>query len=400
MLDLDIKSFFDEIDWTLLMRAVRRHTGCKWVLLYLERWLKAPVSMPDGTLVEREGGTPEGAVVSPVLANLLLHSAFDCWMRREHPDIPFERYADDVICHCRSEAQARGLRQALEQRFADCLLRLHPQKTKVVYCKDANRPGEYPEWSFDFLGYTFRPRVARNHYGKRFVGFIPAVSKKAGKRMRLSVRRWRLHRRSDLELEDVAKWVRPVLKGWGATMVVSTPRSFAENSARSTPSSCSRRLASTNGSRATPWRLGLGCARSSVAIQACSPIGRWEPRPDDGSRMSREVQVRFWESVGLRCPALLTFVNAYGSVAEAKAGIGSWFGFYNEERQHQILGYCTPRQAYQAECRWIYGRSASPTGCAFAHIPTGTTTNHRIAVDEGEARSDVITVALGDRSRY
>ena len=190
VLDLDIKSFFDEIDWTLLMRAVRRHTGCKWVLLYLERWLKAPVSMPDGTLVERERGTPQGAVVSPVLSNLFLHYAFDCWMRREHPDIPFERYADDAICHCRSEAQALELRQALEQRFADCLLQLHPQKTKVVYCKDANRPGEYPERSFDFLGYTFRPRVARNHYGKRFVGFIPAVSKKAGKRMRLSVRRW------------------------------------------------------------------------------------------------------------------------------------------------------------------------------------------------------------------
>jgi RNA-directed DNA polymerase len=214
VLDLDIRSFFDEIDWTLLMRAVRRHTACKWVLLYLERWLRAPVSMPDGTLVERERGTPQGAVVSPVLANLFLHYAFDCWMRREHPDIPFERYADDAICHCRSEAQALDLRQALEQRFADCLLQLHPQKTTVVYCKDANRPGEYPARSFDFLGYTFRPRVAKNCYGKRFVGFIPAVSKKAGTRMRLSVRRWRLHRRSDLELEDIAKWVRPVLTGW------------------------------------------------------------------------------------------------------------------------------------------------------------------------------------------
>ena len=214
VLDLDIKSFFDEIDWNLLMRAVRRHTDCKWVVLYLERWLKAPVSMPDGTLVHRERGTPQGAVVSPVLANLFLHYAFDCWMRREHPAIPFERYADDAICHCQSEAQALELRQALEQRFAECLLQLHPQKTKVVYCKDANRPGQYPERSFDFLGYTFRPRLARNHNGKRFVGFIPAVSKKAGKRMRLSVRRWRLHRRSDLELEDIAKWVRPVLTGW------------------------------------------------------------------------------------------------------------------------------------------------------------------------------------------
>jgi group II intron reverse transcriptase/maturase len=154
VLDLDIKSFFDEIDWNLLMRAVRRHTDCKWVLLYLERWLKAPMSMPDGTLVNRERGTPQGAVVSPVLANLFLHYAFDCWMRREHPDIPFERYADDAICHCPSEAQALELRQALEQRFAECRLQLHPQKTKVVYCKDANRPGQYPERSFDFLGYS------------------------------------------------------------------------------------------------------------------------------------------------------------------------------------------------------------------------------------------------------
>jgi RNA-directed DNA polymerase len=214
VLDLDIKSFFDEIDWGLLMRAVRRHTDCKWVLLYLERWLKAPVRMPDGTLVGREKGTPQGAVVSPVLANLFLHYAFDAWMCREHPDIPFERYADDAICHCRSEAQARELHQALAQRFAACLLRLHPQKTKVVYCRDANRPGSYPKRSFDFLGYTFRPRSARNRHGTRFVSFLPAVSKKAGGRMRLRVRRWRLHRRSDLELEDIATWVRPVLTGW------------------------------------------------------------------------------------------------------------------------------------------------------------------------------------------
>jgi group II intron reverse transcriptase/maturase len=214
VLDLDIKSFFDEIDWELLMRAVRRHTDCKWVLLYLERWLKAPVSMPDGTLVSRERGTPQGAVVSPVLANLFLHYAFDRWMRREYPDVPFERYADDAICHCRSEAQALELRQALDQRFAECRLRLHPQKTKIVYCKDANRPGEYPDRSFDFLGYTFRPRVAKNRDGKRFVGFIPAVSKQAGKRMRQSVRRWRLHCRNDLALEEIAKWVRPVLTGW------------------------------------------------------------------------------------------------------------------------------------------------------------------------------------------
>jgi group II intron reverse transcriptase/maturase len=214
VVDLDIKSFFDEIDWTLLMRAVRQHTTCKWVLLYLERWLQAPVRMPDGALVCRKRGTPQGAVVSPLLANLFLHYAFDSWMRREYPDVPFERYADDAICHCRSEAQALELRQALETRFAECLLQLHPQKTKVVYCKDANRPGDYPERSFDFLGFTFRPRLAINHTGKRFVSFLPAVSQKAAKRIRLSVRRWRMHQRSDLELEDLAKKVRPILAGW------------------------------------------------------------------------------------------------------------------------------------------------------------------------------------------
>jgi len=149
-----------------------------------------------------------------VLANLFLHYAFDLWMRREYPTIPFERYADDAICHCASEAQALELRQALERRFADCQLRLHPQKTKVVYCKDANRPGTYPERSFDFLGYTFRPRVASGHNRKRFVSFIPAVSDRATKRMRQEVRRWRLHLRNDLELEEIAKWVRPTLAGW------------------------------------------------------------------------------------------------------------------------------------------------------------------------------------------
>ena len=179
VLDLDIESFFDRIDWKLLMRAVRHHTDCKWVLLYIERWLKAPVSMPDGTLVSRERGTPQGSVISPVLANLFLHYAFDCWMQREHPDIPFERYADDAICHCRSEAQAQKLRRALEQRFADCGLQLHPQKTKVIYCQDANRTDEYPERSFDFLSYTFRPRSSINREGEHFVSFLPAVSKQA-----------------------------------------------------------------------------------------------------------------------------------------------------------------------------------------------------------------------------
>lgn len=214
VLDLDIKSFFDEIDWELLLRAVRRHTDCPWVLLYIERWLKAPVSMPDGTLVNREKGTAQGAVVSPVLANLFLHYAFDRWMQENHPNIPFERYADDAICHCRSEAEARSLRAALEVRLAGCKLQLHPEKTQIVYCKDANRRGDYPAQRFDFLGYTFRPRRSMNRNGKLFVSFAPAVSAKAAKAMRQRIRRWKLHLRNDLGLQELAQWTRPVLTGW------------------------------------------------------------------------------------------------------------------------------------------------------------------------------------------
>ncbi len=149
-----------------------------------------------------------------MLANLFLHYTFDLWMQREYPTIPFERYANDAICHCASEAQALELHQALEQRFAACCLRLHPEKTKIVYCKDANRPGKYPEQSFDFLGYTFRSRRAIGRNQKRFVSFNPAVSDKAAKRIRLEVRRWRIHLRSDLDLDEIARWTRPFLSGW------------------------------------------------------------------------------------------------------------------------------------------------------------------------------------------
>jgi group II intron reverse transcriptase/maturase len=214
VLDLDVKGFFDNIDWELLMRAVRRHTDCTWVLLYLKRWLRAPVSMPDGTLVSRGKGTPQGAVVSPVLANLFLHYAFDRWMKEHYPEIPFERYADDAICHCCSEAQVRSLRAALGARFAVCKLELHPTKTKIVYCKDANRHGSYPIQQFDFLGYRFRPRTAMNRDGQLFVSFAPAVSDAAAKSMRQRMRRWRLHRCNDLALEAIAQWTRPVLLGW------------------------------------------------------------------------------------------------------------------------------------------------------------------------------------------
>jgi len=161
VLDIDVKGYFDSIDWRLLLKAVRAHTDCPWVILYIERWLEAPVRMEDGSVVPRTAGTPQGGVISPILANLFLHYAFDMWMTRTFPAIPFERYADDCICHCSSEEEARALGEALEARFAACGLVLHPQKTKLVYCKDTNRRGDFPIQSFDFLGYTFRPRRAK-----------------------------------------------------------------------------------------------------------------------------------------------------------------------------------------------------------------------------------------------
>jgi group II intron reverse transcriptase/maturase len=159
VLDIDIKAFFDSLDHELLLRAVRRHTDCPWVLLYIERWLKAPMQREDGGIEPRDAGTPQGGVVSPILANLFLHYAFDIWMTRTYPAVQFERYADDAVCHCRTRQQAKALRAALEERFAACGLVLHPQKTKIVYCKDTNRKGRYPDVLFDFLGYTFRPRL-------------------------------------------------------------------------------------------------------------------------------------------------------------------------------------------------------------------------------------------------
>jgi len=214
VLDLDIKSFFETIDWELLLRMVRRYTDCPWVLLYIERWLKTPVCMPDGTLAERSQGTPQGAVISPLLANLFLHEAFDRWMAKQHSDIPFERYADDILCHCVSEAQACALRDALERRLRQWHLELHPQKTTIVYCKDANRRGRYPAQRFDFLGYTFRPRSSKNRLGQLFVSFAPAVSEKAAKAMRQRMHRWRVHHRNDLALEEIARWTQPLLMGW------------------------------------------------------------------------------------------------------------------------------------------------------------------------------------------
>jgi RNA-directed DNA polymerase len=214
VVDLDIKGFFDNIDHGLLMRAVRKHTDNKWLLLYIERWLKAPVQVADGTLVSREKGSPQGSVISPLLANLFLHYAFDEWTRRSNDNIPFERYADDILVHCKSEKQARGIKTVIEERLKQCGLELHPEKTKIVYCKDSFRKGNYPNEKFDFLGYTFRPRLSKDRYGKFFVSFLPAVSIEAAKSMRRTIRNWQIHRMTDKSIKDLACMFNSVIRGW------------------------------------------------------------------------------------------------------------------------------------------------------------------------------------------
>jgi len=212
--DLDIKGFFDSIDHALLMLVLQVHTSEWWVLLYLRRWLEAPVELPDGMLQERTSGTPQGGVISPLLANLYLHYAFDAWMRRSFPHVPFERYADDVICHCLSRAEAQLLMEAMQERFASCGLTLHPEKTQVVYCKDSSRRGQFPQIQFTFLGYCFRPRMAKNRHGEIFTSFLPAVGPQALKRMRDKIRQIDLRRQTYLPLEEIASRLNPILRGW------------------------------------------------------------------------------------------------------------------------------------------------------------------------------------------
>lgn len=215
VLEFDIKGLFDNIDHELLLRAVDKHTECKWVRLYIERWLKAPLQRADGTLIERTRGTPQGGVISPVLANLFLHYAFDAWMGRQYPGTPWCRYADDGLIHCKTERQAQAMKTELAARFAECGLELHPEKTRIVYCKDGSRKGRYPTVQFDFLGYTFRPRVVKNRKrNSLFVSFTPAVSKAALKAMRQTTRKWNFRNRTDLSLMDISRMYNPILRGW------------------------------------------------------------------------------------------------------------------------------------------------------------------------------------------
>lgn len=214
VVEFDIRKFFDSIDHNLLMRALRKHCRIPWVLLYIERWLKAPITDPQGGLTERTAGTPQGGVVSPLLANLFLHYAFDRWVSENLRGVPFCRYADDGVLHCKSQKQAEWVVEKIRARFLQCGLELHPEKTRIIYCRDVNRREDYPAHSSTFLGYTFRPRKSVDKYGRLYVNFTPAVSRDALKAMRQTTRGWHIQLKNDKELNDLSAMFNPVLRGW------------------------------------------------------------------------------------------------------------------------------------------------------------------------------------------
>jgi len=212
--DLDISGFFDNLDHDLALQAIKKHTDCKWVILYVERWMKSPIQLADGSKVVRDKGVPQGGSISPIISNIFMHHVFDIWMKKNYPTVPFERYVDDAIVHCRTKRQAEFMKVMIEERLAKYKLKTHPEKTQIVYCKDDDRREEFPKQSFDFLGYTFRPRAAKNKMRDYFVSFLPAISNKAKKKIKKTIKSWRIHRITWTTFEEISKKIDPIVRGW------------------------------------------------------------------------------------------------------------------------------------------------------------------------------------------
>ena len=214
VVDLDIQGFFDNVPHQPILAAVARHTDLPWVLLYVQRWLTAPIQQPDGSLTVRDRGTPQGSAISPLLSNLFMDEAFDRWITHRDPTARFERYCDDVIVHCNSERHAHYVRGLIANRLGQFRLKLHPEKTRIVHCYQDGRPRAAAPVEFTFLGYTFRPRTARLRNGGYKTGFLPAVSKQACKAMATVIRGWQLGRRTTLSFHEIATLINRVVAGW------------------------------------------------------------------------------------------------------------------------------------------------------------------------------------------
>jgi RNA-directed DNA polymerase len=216
VIDVDIKGFFDNISHSTMMQLLQQHTQENWVLLYVERWLKAGVEQEDGSIAARTKGTPQGGVASPLLANLYLHHAFDKWMEDICPQNPFERYADDIVIHCHSKEEAEQLLARLTARMKEFELTLHPEKTKIVYCKNYQRSGNHDNESFTFLSYSFQPRTVKSRFGKaqRLLVFNAAISQPAKTNIRMRLREVLRTRWSEKSLSWFAEKLNPKIRGW------------------------------------------------------------------------------------------------------------------------------------------------------------------------------------------
>lgn len=216
VIDLDIKGFFDNIDHNKLMLALEKHISEKWCLMYIKRWLTAPVQTKTRGLVEKQGkGTPQGGVISPLLANLFLHYAIDKWLEQNHTTVKYVRYADDAILHCKSKVQAEYVLRNLKRRMLECGLELHPEKTKIVYCKDYRRQAEHENVKFDFLGYSFQPRTSKSKKtGDLFLGFDCAISISSKKRIVRKMRELDIEHLTHKSIVGVAQFLEPYIRGW------------------------------------------------------------------------------------------------------------------------------------------------------------------------------------------
>ena len=307
VLEYDIRGLFDNIDHGLLLKALRHHCDKRWVLLLVERWLTAPMQGANGEQDPRTVGTPQGGPLSPVLANLFLHYALDRWLATHHSGVPFCRYADDGILHCRSRAEANEMREHLDARLRQVGLELHPEKTRVVYCKDVRRPGRAEHETFDFLGYTFRPRTARNRYGRLFTTFTPAISRSALSSIRQTVRGWRLHLKSHTSLAALARQIAPVVRGWigyyGRFRPSELPEGCQSSGSRTDPMGHEEIQAPSSASasrqRVARWHEG-GATRPVRTLVGQRCVCGW----NNGSPVNREVHAGFCEKLGVRFPRL------------------------------------------------------------------------------------------------